>query len=127
MLAGERDACLERVRLRNLLDALQVSVPGDERERLPGTVLAESRNPNVARGREGAGLAPEPPARRSAAFEDFQRQRLPGQQDGLRLVVMVMMVFLVLLPPGAPYHPAGNADDNHGRRHLQVGLAALTG
>ncbi len=65
--AGERDACLERAPLWNLLDALQVSVPGDERERLPGTAsrkvatrmsLAGGRAPVSLRSRQRGGAPP---------------------------------------------------------------------
>ena len=124
-VAGERDMRLERVRLRNLTEALQVSILGGKRERLLGAVAADRRHPDVIGGRQRAAFAPDPPPWGRAVFEDLQRQRLPSQRDRLRLVVMVML--LVLLPPGAPDHPASDADDDDGRSQLQVRLTALPG
>ncbi|MET4279478.1 hypothetical protein ABIB68_007763 [Bradyrhizobium sp. F1.2.2] len=115
---------LEGVRLRNLLEALQICIVVGERESLLGAVRTNGRDPNVAAAGQISGLAADPPTWRSALFEDFNRQSAAGERDDLRRVVLMVIVFFILLAPRAPDHPSGDAENDHGGRQLQVGFAA---
>ena len=74
----------------------------------------------------------QPEVRRHAVLKHFQPYDAVAGVDSFGVVMMMVMVVIVALldklplPPGSPHHPQGDADDQHGGRHLKIGFTGFS-